>query len=96
MSTVEMSAVSKAIKNVKRIKKFIDTPLRGFSAIQDKGIMHYIGFSEKYIYLKGVKKLLSLRLKFPWYNEMLKPTKRSQGSRNFYNNICLRFFLISL
>ena len=80
-------------KKLKETKKFIvHSPLRGFSAIQDKGTMHYKGFSEIYIYLKRVKNPLSFRLKFLWYNKMLKPTKRSQGSRNFYNNICVRFF----
>jgi len=47
---------SQAIKkSKKKVKSLLYTPLRGFSAMQDKGIMHYKGFSEIYVYLKRVK-----------------------------------------
>ena len=66
---------SKAIKkSKKKLKSLLYTPLRGFSAIQDKGIMHYKGCSKIYIYLKGVKK----PPKFPFKITMVPNVRRGQ------------------
>ena len=84
-------------KSKKKLKSLLYTPPAGlFSGTRQRYNALQRFFRNIYLPKKGKKKPLSFLLKFVWYNKMLKPTKRSQGSRNFYNNVCFRFFLISL
>ena len=52
-------------KSKKKVKSLLYTPLRGFSAIEDKDIMRYKGFSEIYIHLKRVKNPPKFPFKIP-------------------------------
>ena len=64
---------------MKRKKEVYCRSPAGFFSDKDKGIMHYKGYISTYKKEGGGGgNYLSFRLKFLWYNKMLKPTKRSR------------------
>ena len=60
----------------KRVRNLLYTPMRGFSVIHDKAIIHYQVYIK--ISISKKKNYISVHLKFSWYNKKLKPTKCSR------------------
>ena len=63
-ATTTLLAIRDDILKVRvRVRSLLYTPLRGFSVIQDKAIIHYQVYTKKYLPKKKIK-----LLKFPFLN----------------------------